>query len=207
MHFCTTLQSTLNCKKIEPRHSGIRLDDIEWQLQIKQIMEINVAVEQYRFDDDGVIPNNWLPVLVYRQVCLEKNKSDCFQSTFVKNGWTNNWRDVIMPYDHFHSSTHEVLGVGRGHVTLHVGGRSGINLFVEAGDMVILPAGVGHYSLPGSSDYEIVGGYPDGRAWDVLTGMEDDRSNVLARIRAIPIPLTDPLNGEYGTLSKYWHQN
>ncbi|MEO6286868.1 MAG: cupin [Dyadobacter sp.] len=161
-------------------------------------------VEKYQLSDDGVIPNSDLPVLVYRQVCMQEDKSDWFEATFIANGWTNNWRDIILSYDHFHSTTHEVLGVGKGEVRLQVGGKAGILLTVAAGDVIVLPAGVGHCSLPGQSGYEIVGGYPDGRSWDLLTGTEEERRTALPRIKAVPVPVTDPIDGVQGTLTKYW---
>lgn len=167
-------------------------------------MSTNFEIEKYFFEDDGIIPNNVLPVLVYRQVCTVEDKSNWFESTFIANGWTNNWRDIILPYDHFHSTTHEVLGVGRGDVTLQVGGRLGQQLSLHAGDVVILPAGVGHYALTLNNDYEIVGGYPEGKSWDLLMGNEENREKALIKIKNLPIPFTDPIAGEHGTLLTYW---
>lgn len=161
-------------------------------------------IQKYWFEDDGLIPNSPLPVLVYRQVCGVEDKSDWFETTFSNNGWTNNWRDIILPYDHFHSTTHEVLGVGKGSVTLQVGGQKGRQLTLHAGDVVILPAGVGHCALAGTGDYEIVGGYPEGRAWDLRIGDEADRDQMLMRIKRLPIPVTDPIHGEGGAITRLW---
>jgi uncharacterized protein YjlB len=97
-----------------------------------------------------------------------------------------------------------VLGVGRGSVTLKVGGQSGKQLILYEGDVLILPAGVGHYSVDTSTEYEIVGGYPDGRAWDLLKGTEEGRDMTLVCIKKVPIPFTDPVDGEYGSLVNYW---
>ncbi|WAC13018.1 cupin [Dyadobacter pollutisoli] len=168
------------------------------------IRSMKFEIEKYQFGDDGVIPNSELPVLVYRQVCTAEDKSDWFEATFIANRWTNNWRDTILSYHHFHSTTHEVLGVGQGAVRLQIGGSSGVTLTVVAGDMIVLPAGVGHCSLPGQGDYEIVGGYPDGASWDLLTGTEAERRAALPRIKGVPIPVTDPIEGIEGVLIKYW---
>ncbi|MHA8050317.1 cupin domain-containing protein [Aquirufa sp. ROCK-SH2] len=59
----------------------------------------------------------------------------------------------MLPYDHFHSNTHEVLGLAEGTVKLKIGGQHGVELVVETGDVIIMPAGVGHYSLYNSSHY------------------------------------------------------
>lgn len=158
----------------------------------------------YWFDDDGTIPNNRLPVLLYVQVCDVADKADWFEAQFQRNGWTNNWRDIILPYDHFHSTTHEVLGVARGTVMLQLGGRVGRAVQVRTGDVLVIPAGVGHYALSGEGDYEIVGGYPDGRDWDLLRGSLVERTDALPRIKALPIPAKDPLFGSGGPLLTAW---
>ena len=67
----------------------------------------------YYFENDGDIPNNILPVMIYKnalQYLTDKN----FESTFSQNGWANNWHDIILTEDHFHSNTHEVLGLKSG---------------------------------------------------------------------------------------------
>ncbi len=160
--------------------------------------------EKYYFEDDGTIPNSHLPVLLYRQVTNAKDKSDWFEKTFKDNGWTNNWRDVIYRYDHFHSTTHEVLGVGEGTVKLRIGAEKGLSIEVSAGDVLILPAGVGHCALSEHMDYVIVGGYPNGKDWDILTGTEDERKTAIPRIKKLPIPKTDPVFGLEGELLKQW---
>jgi uncharacterized protein YjlB len=160
--------------------------------------------EKYHFPDDGTIPNNHLPVIIYRQVTDAKDKSEWFENTFKANDWTNNWRDVVYRYDHFHSTTHEVLGVGEGKVMLHIGGITGLSLEVSAGDVLILPAGVGHYAVSEHMNYEIVGGYPDGKNWDLLTGTQEERKLAIPRIEKLPIPTKDPIFGKEGKLLKLW---
>lgn len=165
---------------------------------------MNHPFEKFHFADTGTIPNNSLPVIVYRQVTSAEDKSEWLEEKFKENGWTNNWRDIVLPYDHFHSTTHEVLGVGKGTVTLHIGGEKGISVEVSAGDVLILPAGVGHYSLSEHKNYEIVGGYPDGKDWDLLTGTADEREKAIPRIEKLTIPQTDPVFGKEGALLKLW---
>ncbi|MFD1140899.1 cupin domain-containing protein [Larkinella insperata] len=166
---------------------------------------MNTPVERYLFADDGVIPNSPLPVVLYRRVWAGADLSSWLENRFKTHHWTNNWRDIILPYDHFHSTTHEVLGVGKGRVKLHIGGQKGETLTVSEGDVLIIPAGVGHFALPQDDPYEIVGGYPDGRSWDLLRGSAEERMDALSRIAQLPLPQTDPIFGADGPLRSVWH--
>ena len=157
----------------------------------------SINISYFCFKNDGVIPNNPLPVLVYKEVLQD------FEATFKINGWTNNWRDIILHYDHFHSNTHEVLGLAQGAAKLKIGGENGIELQVETGDVIIMPAGVGHYSLDNSMKYQFIGGYPNGADWNLKTNLEEEQT-ILAEIANIPIPNTDPLYGINGPLFDYW---
>ncbi len=169
-----------------------------------QCIQEEPAINAYFFQDDGIIPNNLLPVLVYPQLVTGKDSSQGLEDRFRNNGWTNNWRDIILPYDHFHSNTHEVLGVGKGTVSLQIGGALGKALTLHQGDVLILPAGVGHYALPEYQDYEIVGGYPGGANWNLLTGTLAERSLALPQISQVPLPESDPIYGVSGPLFSYW---
>ncbi len=37
-----------------------------------------------------------------------------FETLFAANGWTGSWRDSMYVWLHYHSNTHEVLGIARG---------------------------------------------------------------------------------------------
>ncbi|MHC8522868.1 hypothetical protein ACPJHQ_18890 [Rossellomorea sp. H39__3] len=76
------------------------------------------------FEDDGIIPNNPnLPVLLYRDAL--SGETDSPEMVFERNGWFNSWRNGIFDYHHFHSNTHEVLGVIDGEAEVLVGASSG----------------------------------------------------------------------------------
>jgi len=161
--------------------------------------------ETYYFNDDGVIPNNKLPVIVYQKVIDGKDASDWLENTFKKNNWLNNWRDIVLPYDHFHSNTHEVLGLGRGKVSLKIGGVNGKIFDLNMGDVLIIPAGVGHHSVSAHTNYQFVGGYPNGNDWDLKTGLEEhERTTILKAISNQAIPDKDPIFGQEGLLLAKW---
>ena len=160
--------------------------------------------EKYHFKDDGSIPNSKLPVVIYRDGLSERLDPANVIQLFAANNWTNSWDNGIYSYHHYHSTSHEVLGVYAGSALLHLGGESGERLRVKAGDVIILPAGVGHKKLDASSDFAVVGAYPEGRDWDVLKGEPGERPKADENIARLSIPKSDPLLGINDGLPKIW---
>ena len=158
------------------------------------------------FKDDGVIPNSRYPLLLYRDVINVNNRDPAsrVQEWFAGNNWTNSWRDGIYPFHHYHSTSHEVLGVYQGSATVRLGGEEGRDFTVLAGDVIVIPAGVGHKNLGASNDFGVVGAYPDGRNWDLLTGKPGERPKADQNIAALPIPGNDPVYGPEGPLREIW---
>lgn len=165
------------------------------------------AVEAHRFEDDGAIPNNAaLPLLVYRAALQlpAEDPAAAFEARFEENGWGRAWRNGIFPYPHYHSTAHEVLGVARGRAEVRFGGATGLATTVRAGDVVVIPAGVGHQNLGASDDFLVVGAYPPGPAWDLCYGRPEERPRVLQNIAAVPRPAADPVHGTAGPLLTRW---
>ncbi|GAB4036386.1 cupin [Spirosoma gilvum] len=162
--------------------------------------------EMFLFTDDGKIPNSKFPLLVYRHAFTERGNAgaEWLEKRFASNNWTNSWRNGVYSFHHFHSTSHEVLGVYLGSALLHLGGEQGQKVQVEAGDILVIPAGVGHKNLE-SSQLGIVGAYPDGRSWDINKGLPGERPQVDKNIAAVPIPTTDPLLGKDAGLTKIWN--
>jgi uncharacterized protein YjlB len=158
------------------------------------------------FQDDGVIPNSKFPLIFYKNSFLEKDSAGAFwlENHFKKNNWSNSWRNGVFSYHHYHSISHEVLGIYAGSATLLLGGAKGRQLEVQAGDILVIPAGVGHKNLKSSSDFAVVGAYPDGMDYDVLRGKPDERPKADKNIARVPIPDYDPLFGKNEGLTKIW---
>jgi uncharacterized protein YjlB len=155
--------------------------------------------ERHAFEDDGVIPNNQrLRVLVYRGALKNADALD-FKQLFAKNGWTNDWQNGIFDYHHFHSNAHEVLGIARGWVKVRLGGENGKSLRLEAGDVVVLPAGTSHKCESAGGVLLIVGAYDAGREWDICRGATQDKKKVRSNITSIPDPERDPVTGAPAT--------
>src|SRR5918996_3484155 len=155
-----------------------------------------VQESAHRFADDGAIPNNpTLAFLVYPGA-LDLGGDDpaaACEAVFAANSWGRTWRNGIYPFPHWHSTAHEVLGICRGEARVRFGGTKGVVMTVRAGDVVVIPAGVGHQNLGASGDLLVVGAYPPGPDWDLCTGEEGERPRVFDSIAAVPLPPADPL--------------
>lgn len=162
-----------------------------------------VDVETLYLKDDGRIPNNpELPLILYRG-SLEGLEDSCAEQ-FKKNNWTNSWKNGVFDYHHYHSNTHEVLGVVNGEASITFGGENGETVTVKKGDAVVIPAGVGHKKESSSSDFQVVGAYPNGREHDLYTGKPNERPDVLEEVQKVPFPETDPIFGGDGPLVEIW---
>jgi uncharacterized protein YjlB len=162
------------------------------------------AVEQLILEGDGRFPNNQLPVLLYRgALSRELRSADACLRRFEEHGWSNAWVDGIFEYPHFHSTTHEVLGIVSGVATLALGGPSGRIVEVEAGDVLILPAGTAHENR-GHRNLQVVGAYPGGADYDIRRGDPSEYEDALVRIRTVGLPEQDPLLGKQGPLVTIW---
>lgn len=162
----------------------------------------------FQFADDGAVPNNRLPFLVYRgaiDLARVKDPAATIEKIFEKNGWGHGmWRNGIFPFVHYHSQIHEVLGIAHGHARVRFGGDSGEVLDVVAGDVAVLPAGTGHQRISATPDLLVIGAYPPEGHYDLCRGTGAEHARALATIPRVPIPETDPLCGAGGPLTRLW---
>ena len=77
----------------------------------------------------------------------------------------------------------------------------------DPGDVIVIPAGVGHKRVESSEDFGVVGAYPGGRHWDLLRGRPGERPQAESNIAAVPLPENDPIYGPDGSLRKIWEAN
>jgi uncharacterized protein YjlB len=161
--------------------------------------------ETHRFDDDGAIPNSVLPVLVYHRVAAVAAGAGECEELFASNGWGGAWRDGIFAFHHFHSTSHEVLGIVAGRATVVLGGPSGSCLDVRPGDVLVLPAGTGHCNAGSSPDFLVVGAYPRGQeSWDLRKGDPAEHDEAISNIATVALPQADPVSGPAGALVALW---
>jgi uncharacterized protein YjlB len=136
------------------------------------------------------IPNHpSFPVLLYREV-----DAPDVRELFARHGWGGSWVNGVFDFHHFHSTSHEVLGVIAGAARLELGGPQGRAFDVRAGDVIVLPAGTGHRRATARDGFTVCGAYPAGQEDYDLLRVADDAAR--ERIRTLPAPEQDPVGGE-----------
>jgi uncharacterized protein YjlB len=160
------------------------------------------------FTDDGIVPNNpALPLVLMRGVLDFAGSPDPEQLTeaiFRRNGWGNIWRNGIFHYVHYHSMIHEAMGIARGRAQVRFGGAEGSEINLTAGDVVVVPAGVGHQCQWADPNLVVVGAYPPTGEYNLCRSSKADHTEALKTIPHVPLPETDPVFGAGGPLMRLW---
>lgn len=158
------------------------------------------------FEDDGLVPNNILPFLVYQgAVTLDpKQPEETIENLFETNNWGGTWRNGVYDYLHYHATVHEVLGVARGQARVRFGGDHGQELDIKAGDVAILPAGTGHQCITASDDFCVIGAYPPGSRMEITRPKPENHAKALKTIPNVARPPADPVTGKHGALMRLW---
>lgn len=165
--------------------------------------------------DDGQFLNcsiQNLPVLIYKSAfAVSGNPSELankIEETFDNNGFPPQWRFGLYEYPHYHSTSHEILGVFKGSARVRLGGsKQGIEEEVRAGDVMVIPAGVAHESVQSGGGFEMVGAYPAGYSWDMNYGKgQEEKQKAEANIKKVGVPTKDPVYGSKGPLLEHWQK-
>lgn len=158
------------------------------------------------FEDDGLVPNNVLPFLVYQgAVQLDpKQPEQTIENLFETNNWGGTWRNGVYDYLHYHATVHEVLGVARGHARVRFGGDRGQELDIKAGDVAVLPAGTGHQCVTASDAFCVIGAYPPGSRMEITRPTPENHAKALKTIPNVARPPADPVTGKHGALMRLW---
>jgi uncharacterized protein YjlB len=159
------------------------------------------------FPDDGATPNHPnLPLLIMHvsEAATSGDPAGWLEEQFVAHGWEATWRWTVYPFHHYHSTNHEVLGVCRGDGRLMLGGESGEVSEVQTGDVIVIPAGVGHMLVDSSEDFQVVGAYPRGEEPDLIHSGDGGINAARHRIEKVALPEQDPAYGTDGPLPAKW---
>src|SRR6185312_1108590 len=162
----------------------------------------------FHFKDDGSVPNNPLPMLVYKSALnLGGDAEREIETLFAANGWGHGqWRNGIFPFVHYHSMIHEALGIARGHARVRFGGNGGEELALSPGDIAVLPAGTGHQRLSDGGGLVVIGAYPPQGTYNLCRGGNAEHDAALATIAQVPTPESDPVRGKDGPLPRLWRR-
>jgi len=166
----------------------------------------DAKIIQHFLKDDGTFPNSIYPLLVYKNVFTlpAGNHPRAMEKVFEANNWGNAWHDGIFKYHHYHSVTHEVLGIYAGKCRVLMGGDDGVEFEIGKGDVLIIPAGVVHKNISNSEDFKCIGAYPAGHDFDMNYGKAGERPATDHNIANVPLPATDPVFGKQGPLFQHW---
>jgi len=160
----------------------------------------NATVELHTFPAVTV-----LPLIVFRgAVPADARAAATCERLFAANGWGGGWRNGIYSHHHFHATAHEVLGIARGRAKVRFGGPQGPVVEVEAGDVVVVPAGVAHCNEGASPDLLVIGAYPRGQSPDINRGTPADHAGAAPKVAKVPLPGADPVHGIDGPLIRHW---
>lgn len=157
------------------------------------------APETLLLAGDGAIPNNpRLPVLLWRGALAADAGPKAAEALFAAHGWPPAWRNGIHPWHHFHPNAHEALAIVAGTAQVQLGGEHGPVLALHAGDIVALPAGVGHRNLRATANLLVVGAYPPGTVPRESRAATDPGAFAAAAraVAATPDPPCAPVDGQ-----------
>lgn len=173
---------------------------------MQQYINPQPAVIRFILKDDGRFPNSGLFLLIYKNALIlpETHAASEIKKIFKSNNWKNSSLNGIFNYHHYHSTTHEVLGICEGFANVQFGGPHGVAENVYKGDVIIIPAGVAHKCNNSSDDFKCIGAYPDGMDYDIKKGEPSDRPKADENIENVKLPDADPVYGLDGPLILNW---
>ncbi|KAJ5161600.1 RmlC-like cupin domain-containing protein [Penicillium capsulatum] len=152
----------------------------------------------------GYIPNTSIqskPLMIYHGA-FNATAAELTQRLETVGEVMPQWIYTMYSQTHFHSTTNEVLAVVAGRARLCFGGEGNPDRFeptVRQGDLIIVPAGVGHRLLndEGDEPFKMVGSYPHHKQWDMCYGQPGEEEKVEG-IRSVAWFHRDPLYGDTG---------
>ena len=140
------------------------------------------------------------PLLIYHSAFENPTAAD-IESHLIKIGVvTPQWRYTMYSETHFHSTAHEVLSIASGSAKCCFGGDQNpdrVEPVLQKGDVVVVPAGVGHRLLEDHGGFQMVGSYPIGKNWDMCYGRPDEAEKV-GNIKKLAWFGRDPIYGYEG---------
>ncbi|KAF1984587.1 hypothetical protein K402DRAFT_139814 [Aulographum hederae CBS 113979] len=159
------------------------------------------------------VPNNNLPILLYRNVLPKPYNSAKAKEFCEGNGWEMRGEWGAITTHHFHPNTPECYAIVRGSSQLLLGRgqhdkAGGVEVLVRTGDVIVLPPGISHCSVSAEEGYWYIGVYPPtAPKWRNLYCEGEEKMEELRKeIDRVEIPDFDPVFGRNGPLTKIWRE-
>lgn len=165
----------------------------------------DIRVSQHHIPAWGRVPNTSIqnkPLLIYHSA-FRASASQLSARLKEVGVVIPQWQYSMYRQSHFHSTSHEVLGIVSGRARLCFGGEENprrAEPVVQSGDLIVVPAGVSHRLLEDlDGGFSMLGSYPQGRNWDMCYGVEgEDESRIRKNISQQAWFDRDPLYGDDG---------
>lgn len=166
----------------------------------------DIRVLRHHIPAHGLIPNSSIqnkPLLIYQNAFSSPSISASqIESHLSSIGVVKpQWRYTMYSASHFHSTSHELLGISNGEARIcfgHEDNPKKVEEILRKGDVVIIPAGVAHRLLEDlTGEFEMVGAYPVGCSWDMCYGKSGEEQKI-EKIRSLSWFNKDPLYGDDG---------
>lgn len=113
----------------------------------------SLTIHRHQIPAHNLTPNTSIsnrPLLIYRSCFLSPSPSSIESHLSSVGVVAPAWRYTMYSTSHFHSTSHEVLGISKGRAKLLFGGEGNpgaVETEVRAGDCIVIPAGVAHRLL------------------------------------------------------------
>jgi len=193
----------LNLVSLIPQFESTPSSLDKMAIDLAPLSSLNVS--KHLIPGHNLVPNTSIqnkPLLIYHS-CFPSTSSPSQIETHLRSVGvvTPQWRYTMYSTSHFHSTTHEVLVIASGAAKICLGGEDNpgrVEPTVRKGDVIIMPAGVGHRLLEEvESPFLMVGSYPPGKEWDMCYGKAGEETKVKG-IATLGWFERDPVYGEKG---------
>ena len=167
----------------------------------------SLRVSRHQIPAFKSIPNTSIqdqPLLIYHSAFRNANAADIETHLSSTGVVQPHWRFTMYSDTHFHSTTHEVLSIASGSAKCCFGGEENpgrVETILQRGDVVVIPAGVGHRLLEDYGGFQMVGSYPVGKDWDMCYGRPGEEEKVRS-IATLGWFQRDPIYGDAGPTLK-----
>lgn len=165
----------------------------------------DLKVIKHQIPAHGLTPNTSLqnkPLMIYKSAFPSSTNASQIESHLSSVGVVDpQWRYTMYSTSHFHSTSHEVLGIASGKAKLcfgHEDNPKRVEQVLERGDVIVMPAGVAHRLLDDlEGGFSMVGCYLKGDNWDMCYGKSGEEGKI-EKIKGLPWFKRDPVYGDEG---------